>query len=438
MSATPLMGLVLPVPLSTLGPAYASEINVAFTTLDAHNHAPGSGAQLGAAAFNIDADLSLNGFNLVSGRMLRLSDQTSISLSSLDLRGLYVKSGDLYYVNASGTEVQVTVGNSVAGANGSITGLTSPASASFASGTFTFKKDASNLAKFSISDLSIYNGTDPSKFVTVKASTGAAGYSLTLPDTIASQANGVSSDSSGNLIYGMASGTASTPGLTFNQALGTGFYLTSGIFGLSIASVTAMTVSSTGTSFTGTVTAPPGGASNPSYGFTGSSFANGTGVFFASNSLRMSVNGGTEIILDGSTFSSLHPQRIVDGTIGTPAIAFTNQPNLGLYRSGNDVRVAFGSADVFTAGPTGVSTGNGVIKWRIYTGSLGASLAITLAPTGATQLMGVVGWSNANPMVYSTSGSDCYFARMTTDTAVQVVNGFSGGSSTYRVTVFYV
>ena len=62
-STTTYMSLTLPTPGERLGPTWASDLNTALTSIDSHDHVS-VGRKLGAAALNIDADLS---FTVVSG-----------------------------------------------------------------------------------------------------------------------------------------------------------------------------------------------------------------------------------------------------------------------------------------------------------------------------------------------------------------------------------
>lgn len=57
------MNLTLPTVSVTAGPTWATYLNAAFTTVDAHNHTSGSGVPITTAAININADLDFNSYS---------------------------------------------------------------------------------------------------------------------------------------------------------------------------------------------------------------------------------------------------------------------------------------------------------------------------------------------------------------------------------------
>jgi len=111
--STPNMTLVLPIPTVSVGPAYATTLNTAFTLIDAHNHTPGNGVQVPTSGLNINADLPLNSNNLISVRSSRYQSQSSpLSLAS-DTNCVYVSGGNLYYNNNTGTQIQLTTASGI-------------------------------------------------------------------------------------------------------------------------------------------------------------------------------------------------------------------------------------------------------------------------------------------------------------------------------------
>ena len=72
--ATPLMGLDLPTPTVTLGPAWATQLNAALEVVDAHDHSTGKGTKVPTGGLNINADLDFNTFGLLQVGHLRFSD----------------------------------------------------------------------------------------------------------------------------------------------------------------------------------------------------------------------------------------------------------------------------------------------------------------------------------------------------------------------------
>ncbi len=155
------MNLTLPDPLVTPGPLFASEINTAFDTVDSHNHTSGEGASVPTAGLNINANLTFNGFAAYS---LAYTTYASYSVSPTLTTSVYVINGELAYKDGNGTEVVITNNGSIAGASGTITGLVSPASASFSSitGTFVFSNDVAQAGKIAGSDYIMYKFGDTS------------------------------------------------------------------------------------------------------------------------------------------------------------------------------------------------------------------------------------------------------------------------------------
>jgi len=304
------MGLQLPVVSETLGPTWASEVNAALTTIDSHDHSPGSGTLVSAAGININDDLTFNAYNATNLRTLRLGDQTSITLGVTDVRALYVKGGDLYYRNAGAQEVQVTVGSAVAGASGSIASLTSPASASFSSGigTFIWQADTGKYAKMANADIALYEYNNASANpITLKspASVGSA-YTITLPGAVPAQSGVVSMNTSGTLSTGLADGSLSAPGLAFASDLNTGAYrIGTDNWALVSGGTANWTFSTTVNTTALPIRAALGSQSAPSYSFTGDT---DTGMYSSgADSINFSAGGGSRLALDASGVYSSVP-----------------------------------------------------------------------------------------------------------------------------------
>lgn len=115
------MGLTVPIASTgasgtgDVGPGYATNISTDLSTLiDAHDHSAGKGVQITPAGMNINADLTIANNNLTNLRGVRFTSQASALAAAGDLREVYVKSGDLWFVNAAGVQVQVTNGSGLA------------------------------------------------------------------------------------------------------------------------------------------------------------------------------------------------------------------------------------------------------------------------------------------------------------------------------------
>lgn len=191
-TASPYMGLPVPAVGVTIGPDWASDINVSLGLIDAHDHSPGNGVQVTPSGLDISSDLTFAGNNATNLRSTRFSAQSSPISNAADVGALYVSGVDLYYNDGSGNQIRITQSGNVAGSSGTITGLPSgTASAAYASGsgTFVFQQATSTAANMDIGTLIIrYPGSYPSpagNYIAFQAPTTlATGYALTFPATL--------------------------------------------------------------------------------------------------------------------------------------------------------------------------------------------------------------------------------------------------------------
>lgn len=195
--------MLMPIPVVSVeaGPDWATDNNNCLTIVDNHNHSPGSGVQITPDGLNINADFPMNGYNLTGARSLRLAIQTTPLALGTDLACLYASGVDLYFNDALGNQVRITQSGGVAGSPGSISGLTSPASASYVSGTQTFvwQSDANTPGNTDTGFLILRNNTANSKGLTLFPPTAmGSNYSIVLPP-LPSQTNFMTLDSSGNI-----------------------------------------------------------------------------------------------------------------------------------------------------------------------------------------------------------------------------------------------
>lgn len=113
MSITNFMNLNLPEVLVDLGPEWATEINTALETVDAHDHSSGKGTKVKVAGMDINAALNFQNnkaYNLFSTQYQAV---TSVLTGATNAQSLSVFSGNLYYTNAAGLAVQLTSGGSI-------------------------------------------------------------------------------------------------------------------------------------------------------------------------------------------------------------------------------------------------------------------------------------------------------------------------------------
>lgn len=176
--------MLLPIPVVgvTSGPEYASNINNCLTIIDTHDHTFNNGSRIPTAGLNINADLDYNGYNVTGVRTLRFESQGSVPSEPSDLGCMYEFGNDLYYINGAGQPVQITNGGSIAGTTGSITGLVSPASASYGSSTFTFRSGALIPANLDGASVVLRNLVASSNGYTVNAPAAMTqDYSVSMP-----------------------------------------------------------------------------------------------------------------------------------------------------------------------------------------------------------------------------------------------------------------
>ena len=189
MPVTPFMFLDLPTVSTTEGPDWAEAINVALgsegTGVSGHDHTSGKGVPIPSAGFNIDADLDFqqwSAINMVSSQYVDQAD----ALSGTNLT--YFLSGDLYVIDGSGRSVRITENGAISATSfGGITGLVSPASASFATDTFTWLYDTDKYALMATGPLIIRRTGETNPFpviLTPPASMASPGYTLTFPPAL--------------------------------------------------------------------------------------------------------------------------------------------------------------------------------------------------------------------------------------------------------------
>jgi hypothetical protein len=214
---SPNMGLTVPAPGQELGPQWANDINASLTLIDAHDHSPGKGVPITPSGMNITSNLGFNG-NFITG--LGAEVYTAQSGDPTSGYSTYTKGVDLYYKDGNGNVVQITSGGGVNGSPGSISNLTSPASASFvsASGTFVWQQAASTAANMDAGTLIIrYPGSYPSpsgNYIAIEAPASlATGFALTLPASLPGSQSFMTMDTSGNITAPISTTQGITQGM---------------------------------------------------------------------------------------------------------------------------------------------------------------------------------------------------------------------------------
>ncbi len=469
--ATPNMNLTLPVPGTggTPGPTWASEINTALETVDAHAHTSGDGVAIASAAIDIDADLVFNDFSLTSLLAAKFTTQASNPTGE---PLIFVKNGELTYIDSSGNVVPITTAGAVAGSVGSISGLASPASASFGSDTFTWLYDSAKAARMANADIILYPydgiGTAYVNTVTIKAPTAlAAAYSLTLPLAVPANSNIVCMDGSGVLSVGAATGSAANPSISFAADLDTGFYNS----GTNTLAVTCAGARVGYFNADGYHTAT-GTAALPSYTFDGDT---NTGLYrTAADSIGLSTGGTLRVTLNTASLTSTLPFigttitgstsvdaptvtastafRAAVGSAAVPSYSFTGDTNTGIYNTAGADQINFSSGGVQVAelNADGLAVGSLAstdhIKWEVVTGSLVASDTDTI--TVGTTILGACGYSTFNGTAVwgvmgtdqgaSTTNSIVFGGSATGDTnTFLITNRDTTSTNSYRIVVYY-
>lgn len=222
MSITPNMNLVLPTVSVTPGPEYATENNSAFEVVDAHDHTSGNGVQIPSAGINIDTDLSMNSQDLTNVRSVRFTNNQNALGAASDIGCAYEAGGNLYFNDASGTQIQLTAGGALNAASiGGIGGdyATSTASVYYTAidSTYYFTSNTNTPATINMGSAVIREPSVSSNSVTVKsASSLVSSYNLTLPATLPASTSAVSLSATGTLATGVA-GTVSATDLATNS-----------------------------------------------------------------------------------------------------------------------------------------------------------------------------------------------------------------------------
>lgn len=121
--ATNYMNLELPVVTETLGPLWATELNEALETVDLHDHTSGKGKPVPTSGIDINANLDFNEYKAYSLLSTQYEDQSATLTGASNAGSVYVKSGNLYYTNTSGTAVQLTSGGSIVTSPGTVQSL---------------------------------------------------------------------------------------------------------------------------------------------------------------------------------------------------------------------------------------------------------------------------------------------------------------------------
>jgi hypothetical protein len=414
-STTSAMGLRLPIPgvcgafgVEPAGQSAGELVNNDLGLIDQHTHAPGFGTLVPTAGLNINADLPFGGFNALGLRSSRYNAQSLGGLTGADIGCVLVSGVDLYYVDLNGNQIQLTASGAPAGTPGSISGLISPAAATYtpSSKTFSWTSSSGFSAYFKMGPIAL---TDPSvsggKAATIEVPTGlASNYNFILPSGAPASLSLLTMSSAGQLATfagmtvsgsnitfpgtltataasltatGSAAGVTAQGGPTGNGITATGGG-TSGYGGAFTGGAGTPGIIATGGSgaaggtFLGTAgygVFSQGGAAFDGGHFIGGSLANGLSVVGGSGLLGL--NGGAAIVATGGPNGS--PGGIFTGTSGYQGIVATGQGSAaGVAGHG-------GASGYGGAFDNGAGTGG-----ALYAASINGSTAQALTLVGST------------------------------------------------------
>ena len=180
---SPNMRLPVPSVGSESGPQYAIDVNNCFAIVDQHDHSAGSGVQITPAGININTALTFNGnfATALSGATLQAQAVTPANGTVYSNA-----SGFLFYTDLNtGLPIQITNSSGIVGTPGSISGLVSPASASYvvANNTFVWQSGASAAANLDAASILLRNIIPNSTYAVTLQPPAALSfnYPITLP-----------------------------------------------------------------------------------------------------------------------------------------------------------------------------------------------------------------------------------------------------------------
>lgn len=323
------MSLIIPTVGQEPGPDYASDINASLSIIDQHTHAAGSGVPITPAALNINTNLTINSHFLTDVAGLVLVAQSSTPA----INTVYQSGVDLYFVDGNGNNVRITQSGGIAGSPGTIANLTSPASASYVSGsaTFVWQSNTNIAANMDAGSIILRNLSPNSTYGLTLAPPDALSlnYTLTLP-SLPVATKFLTLDAAGAIAGGPnLSGGLTTTNLSASAGiLGSQLSATAGITGGQISSSAALSIASLACSTTLSVTglASVGG------------LVSGGGVSAVSLASSGAATVGTVLTIAGkdavvSNTNLAAPLAIVQGTIAGTTIpaggGFTVSSNNG-------------------------------------------------------------------------------------------------------------
>jgi hypothetical protein len=196
---SPNMNLPIPVTGVDPGPDFANNVNASLALIDSHNHSSGKGVPVTPSGLLINANLPFGG-NYATAVGAIFLQQTPSALSSGNVSVLYSgngTTGDLFYNDGSGNQIQITSGGAVNATSSGIVNGT--ASASFSAGVLIVNAATNTPANIQCASILLGNNVANSHYCTVAPPASMANnFNLTLPSIPSSQSF-MAVDTSGNI-----------------------------------------------------------------------------------------------------------------------------------------------------------------------------------------------------------------------------------------------
>lgn len=229
---SPNMNMPIPVVGVDPGPDYATDQNSCFTIIDQHDHSAGNGVPITPDGMDISSDLTFANHSATNLYSLVLTSQSGALTGTNFLSSV---SGNLYFNDGSGNQVQITSAGGVAGSPGSIGSLTSPASATYSAGSklFTWASGVNKSAAMDNGAITIRETDVASAKGTTIASAAslAADYTLTLPGALPGSTQYFASSSGGTVSFVTSNSIAAARTRATGTTVGAGGVAISGSSG---------------------------------------------------------------------------------------------------------------------------------------------------------------------------------------------------------------
>jgi hypothetical protein len=382
------MGLPNPNPGVATGPAWATDLYNSLVLVDAHDHTSGSGRQITPDGLNISSTLPLNNQLLTGAKAYTMAVQGSLLPGTGSTVGaLYVNGVDLYYNDISGNQVRITQSGGVAGSPGSISGLISPASASYNPGStkFVWQSDANVAARLDCGSIFMRNATAGSNALLLNPPTAmGANYSLTLPSLPVSTKI-MTLDATGAM-----AGAYMLDNSTINL-LGGGTTIQVANFG--ITSLQLANNSVTASAIANNAVTTSAIASNAVTGAKIGTLANGVNTINIVDGAVTSAKVQSSINLPGTPTAA--SRAIVSSYASTPG------PQLGMIRGRVQANGVAIGGEGFTSVPN--STGNYTVTWNTAFSDVPSVVATSLSAGTYMVNAAVTGSGSANVTCYDAS-----------------------------------